>query len=150
MNDSIMIPNRFSSMFRVGRNAGQNIPSGVWTVIQWDFQFFDELNEITIVAPYTFIPALTGYYVFNCHVRINNLTVPSVVGLGIRLNGAMGLATVYGATTNVNESITLVATGLQHMTPNDNVDVVVQHNNGIVRSIQGNRFETAFFGHRVR
>jgi len=150
MEKDIMNNKRFSSMFVVGRSLGQNIPSGAYTVIEWNNQFYDELDEMAIVNPWTFIPKVAGYYYLYASARISALNVGDRFDLSFRLNGVIAINYRYNLANALNEDITLNVSGLELIRSIDNVDVVVWHNFGALRVIGGNAIETRFFGYRIR
>lgn len=150
MQEGFKFPRGFASMFNVGRSIAQVIGSGVWTVLQWNWENFDILDEMAIVNPWTFVPKQRGYYRFSSHIRINNLPVGAIFAIYFRLNGVNWIAGAFEQAANLNEDITLNIHGLEPLAPTDAVDVVVWHNAGVGCSIQGNLNESRFFGHRVR
>lgn len=141
---------RFSSMFQVARAVAQNIPNMAWTVIQWDLEDYDELDEMAIVNPWTFVPKKTGYYFFNVIARIAALAVNDTFSVAYYLNGLALMPERINLTANAINDISLSVPALQFLTPNDAVDVRVWHNFGAIRTLAGALWETRLFGFRVR
>lgn len=137
-------------MFQVSRLLGQNIPNIAWTVIQWDTEYYDELDEMAIVNPWTFVPKQAGYYRFDVIARISALAVNDTFGVGYFLNGVQNQATRLNMTANAVNNISLSVPALILLTPTDALDVRVWHNFGAIRTLAGAFTETRLFGYRVR
>lgn len=150
MENSRKFHKRFSSMFQVSRAIAQNIPNIAWTVIQWNIEYYDELDEQTIIAPWTFIPKETGYYRFDVIARIDALAVNDTFGVSYFLNGIQNQATRLNMTANAVNSISLSVPALIYLIPTDSVDVRVWHNFGAIRTLAGSFIECRLFGYRVR
>jgi len=139
----------FASKFYVGRGLGQNIPDITETLIQFNNVIFDLLQEYNTTTPNVFQPKRTGYYKLDAHAIINNLNVGDTFRLSFLINGVVGINSAYNQANSLNEEIALSISGLYRLTPTDIVGVVVWHNFGAVRAIQGNWYETNFCGFRV-
>lgn len=144
-----MVGKPLSSMFRVYRNANQNIPAGVDTVIEWDTENFDELDEMLIVNPWTFTPKHAGYYFVYVQSRIDNLLAGEDVILRLGVNGAI-VADDYGIAAAITDDVVSRISALLYLIPTDLVNVYQNHSLGGVKQLAGGSNITYFFGYRVR
>lgn len=139
-----------ASMFVVGRNIAQNVNSGAWAAIQWDTQTYDELGEVAIVNPWTFVPQVAGYYYFYASCTILALNVGDVFEMEFNLNGFQSINYRRRTAHALNENVSLNVAGIRHLTPTDALYVEVQHNFGAPRAISGNQYESSWMGYRIR
>lgn len=140
----------YASLFKVGLSIAQAIPSGVPTVVNWDQQSYDMLDEILIVNPWTFTPKRRGYYWLSARLTWFPMGAGVSLVLSMRLNGGPIVSedyrTVVGGVSQISQYTSL----LLELDETDVIDILIQQNSGLPRNVGGDLYRNAFEGWRVR
>lgn len=149
LSQSSRHPKHHPSLFHVARAIAQNINNMAWTVIQWDLEAFDFLDEMLIINPWTFTPIEAGYYKLHASTQIMDLAAGDIFAAQFYVDGLVGGHVHEAEVTNLNEDIYALIDDILYLTPNNVVDVRVWHNFGAIRTIGGGLWANIFHGFRV-
>ena len=140
---------KLQSAFSVWDSAGDPAQAQVTPVVlRWDTEIFDLLDEMLVVAPWTFTPRRAGYYYFYAQASI--VHAPPIDGLlNLRVNGVV-VAQAW-EDSSFGGAVMPKISHLIYLTPNDVVDVQWLWNGGApnLAGVNNSQLTTYFIGFRV-
>jgi len=132
--------------FSAYANAGVSIPSGVWTKVPLQLEYFDTNNSFDNVTNYRFTPTVAGYYQVNGAAG-NGAAASGVAGSAIYKNGTLISACVV---TNGGQGTSAIVSCVAYLNGStDYVELFGFQNSGGAVSTTGNS-QTTFNGCLVR
>lgn len=137
----------YLSKFYAYQNVVQSIPNNVLTVLDFNAELFDILNEFNLVTN-RFIPVANGYYLLSASVKFTIIPDQKTFGIYLRKNGVTYLVEQYECNSGVNDE-TVDCVILAYLLTTDYVEALIWHNFGAAKNTSATVTVTYFFGHRL-
>lgn len=137
----------FSSLASVYLSAGQTIPSGTWTKVNFSTESYDVNNEFD-TSTYKFTAAEGGYYSITAQVTFSEPI--ERVGTMVKKNGSE-IISIYSHNYGSGGGLRgIVATKDVKLVSGDYIEVFVVQNSGVAQTCQNSAARTFFTIHRFK
>jgi len=119
-------------------NSAQSIPNNTTTVVNFEDRVIDNYDAVVVGAGWKFFPPNPGIYFVSASIIFDDAdwTVGERVQLSIRRNGLTVFQNRMPAWATFTERLGVQVTGLVRLASNENVDIVVNQNQGAAVALQ--------------
>ena len=144
-NEDGTVYNTWMSGARAYRSLGasvQTIPTGTWTIVQFNAETFDIQNEYDNTTNFRFTATKAGYYQVNASVMWSSWNTSSVFYVSIYKNAAEYARNYFVAPSASGGSVPV--SDIVYLSTGDYIDVRVYQNTGVDKTIEPGNAYTYF------